>query len=138
MIDKILIAVDDSAAAMHAADYSIKLANELQAKVGIVCVTDFNLGNIDAGITPRAMEMAMQRRNDILIDEINITHPGVEIEEFDPIGHPFKEIENIIELWSPDLLVIGHRNHNFFNKIFGQHIERKLLKHIKIPILIIP
>lgn len=138
MIDKILIAIDDSPSAMHAADYGIRLATNLGVKIGVICVTKPSMGNIDAGITPVEVEKAMQRRSDLLIDEISITHPEVKFEEFDPIGNPEKEIRNVIALWKPDMLIIGHHNGSFLNTITGNHIEKKLLRHIKIPILIIP
>ena len=138
MINKILIAIDDSPSAMNAADYGIQFATNLNAEIGLICVTKPSMGNIDAGITPAQFEKAMQRRSDLLIDEINITHPEAKFEEFDPIGNPKKEIENIIALWKPDMLIIGHHKHSFINAIYGNHIEKKLLKHIKIPILIVP
>jgi len=138
MINKILIAIDDSTSAMNAADYGIRLATNLNAKIGIICVTKLSTGNIDAGITTAQIESTMQKHSDLLLDEINITHPEVEFEEFDPIGNPETEIENVITLWKPNLLVIGHHDHSFLNKIFGSHIEKKLLKHLNIPMLVVP
>lgn len=138
MIEKLLIAVDDSPAAMHAADYGINLAKTLHAEVGVVCVAENGIGNIDAGLLPQDVEKTLQMRSDNLLDEINITHPELKIEEFDPIGNPYTEIQNVIELWKPDLLVIGHHNKNVFDRIFNRSTERALVNHINIPILIVP
>lgn len=138
MINKILIAVDDSPSAMHAADYGIRLAKKLGAKVGVISVTHHNVGNIDGGLMPVEVEKALQRRNNMLMDEIAITHPKFEIEEFDPIGRPDNEIENVIELWKPHLLVLGHHKHGIIERLMNRSIERNLIKNIKIPILIVP
>ena len=138
MIKKILIAIDDSLSAMHAVNYGIALAKEVNANIGVVYVTQYSRGNIDAGILPADAEKEMQQRHEVLIDEINMTHPTVDIEEFDPIGKPESEIKNVIELWKPDLLVIGQHTHGFFQKLFGHHTEQHLIGHIKIPLLIVP
>jgi nucleotide-binding universal stress UspA family protein len=138
MINKILIAIDHSSSAMNAANYGIQLAQALKAKIGVICVTGYNIGNIDAGITSQEMEKIMRKSSDILMDEINIMHPGVVIEEFDPIGDPNREIENVIDLWNPALLIIGHHEHRFLYKILSNNVEKKLLKKLKIPILIVP
>jgi len=137
-IEKILIAVDDSPSAMHAADYGIELAQILDAKIGVITVSPFSMGNIDAGITPDMAQKMQQRRAYRLLDDISITHPMAEIEEFNPIGNISKEIINIIELWNPDLMVIGHHTHNALAKFLGLSTEIKLINHLKKPLLIVP
>jgi len=137
-IEKILIAVDDSPSAMHAADYGIHLAQTLEAKIGIITVTPFSSGNIDAGITPEMAQTKLQILADRLLDDISITHPKVAIEEFNPIGNTANEIINIIELWNPDLMVIGHHTHSALAKFFGLSTEIKLISHLKKPLLIVP
>lgn len=138
MIDKILIAIDDTPSAMHAANYAIALAKQMNAQAGAVYVTQHNVGNIDAGIMPAEAEKALQQRHDVLLDELNILHPEIDLEEFDPIGKPETEIQNLVELWQPNLLVIGHHTHGFFQKWLGHDTEKHLIEHIKVPLLIIP
>jgi len=133
LIHKILIAIDNTPSAMHTANYAIALSKPMLAKVGVIYVTEHNLGNIEAGV-----EKALQQRHDVLLDEINILHPEIELEEFDPVGKPETEIQNVVALWKPDLLVIGHHTHRFFQKMLGHNTEKHLIKHIKVPLLIIP
>lgn len=137
-IKKILIAVDDSPTAMHAADYGIGLAQLLDAKIGVVTVSPFSMGNIEAGITPDMAQKVQQKIANRLLDEVGITHPNVQIEEFNPIGNVKKEILNIMELWNPDLTVVGHHTHGALGRLFGASTEEKLLAHLKRPLLIIP
>ncbi|WP_452598323.1 universal stress protein [Pontimicrobium sp. MEBiC01747] len=138
MTEKILIAIDNSPSAMNAANYGIKFAKKIKAQVGVIYVTNYSIGNIEAGVLPNVVEQQLQQRHDILMDEINITHPAIEIHEFDPIGRPEKEIENIISLWKPNLLIIGHHTHGFLETLFGHHTEKRLIHHLKIPLLLVP
>ena len=136
-IVKILIAIDNSEAALHTANYGINLAKRLKAKTGICYITKPSSANIDVDLVPVGKENTLQVRHDLLLDEINITHPYVVIEEFDPISNPKKEIEHLITLWQPDLLIIGHQTHNVLIPLLKSGLEKQLLEHLKVPLLIV-
>lgn len=138
MIHKVLIAIDDTVSALNTADYGIDLAKKINAKIAVVYVTEPLTSSVDGGAMLREAEKALHRRHGNLMDEIDITHPDVDIKEFDPIGKRETEIRNTIERWKPDLLVIGYHSHSLIQRIFGHNVEKHLIGQIKIPLLIVP
>lgn len=138
MMKKILIAIDDSSSAINAAQYAIQFAKELGAEVGIVYVTLYSVGAIDAGITPAELEKKRQISHHALMNEIDTIYPDLSLKKFAPIGKPESEIQHLVELWKPDLLVIGHHEHHFFQRLFQLGTEIKLLDHLSVPLLVVP
>ncbi len=138
MIQKILVGIDGSPSAINAANYAIKLANELQAEIEIIYVIRFSLGNVDKGILPIRIEEYEKERAIALVEKIKKQHPDIKISDIEPIGLPIPEINKIIENWKPDLFIIGHHTHHFLEHLFVGSIEKKLLINLKIPLVIIP
>jgi nucleotide-binding universal stress UspA family protein len=134
MIRKVLIAVSDDTPALNAAKQGIKLAEQLNASAGIIYVVEESVGSIDAGLLPVDIENLGISKAKAFINEIRTCFKTIPIEEFIPIGVPHKEIQKLISLWEPDLLVIGQETHHFFSA----SIEKSLRHHLQIPILIIP
>ena len=138
MIKKIIVAIDRSVSALNASDYAIKLSKQLAAKLEVIYVVRYSIGNIDAGILSIEIEQQEKENAVNLIDKIKKENPEIRFQDLEVIGRPDKEIGKEIQHWNADLLIIGHHTHNFLNKILNQGIEKKLTKHLKIPILIIP
>lgn len=138
MIHKILVGIDGSASALNAANYAIKLAKELQAELEIIYVIRYSIGNVDKGILPVRIEEYEKERAIALVGKIKNQHPEIKISELEPIGHPIDEIHKAIDLWKPDLFIIGHHTQHFLEHLFMGSIEKKLLSNLKIPLLIVP
>ncbi len=138
MIKKILVAIDGSPSAMNAANYAIQIGETFEAQLEIIYVIRYSPGKIDAGIFPADVQAQEKERAIELIDKIKSEHPKVKIHDFEPLGRPAVEIDKTIQKWDADLLVIGHHAHYFFKHLLKSSIEKKLLKHLKIPLLIIP
>ena len=138
MIKKIIVAIDRSISALNASDYAIKLSKQLAAKLEVIYVVTYSIGNIDAGILSIEIEQQEKENAVNLIDKIKKENPEIRFQDLEVIGRPDKEIGKEIQRWNADLLIIGHHTHNFLNKILNESIEKKLTKHLKIPILIIP
>jgi len=138
MIKKILVAIDGSFSTMNAADYAIQLAEQFYAQLEIIYVVRYSPGNIPAGIFPADVQAQEKERAIELIDKIKSEHPEVKIQDFETLGRPADEINKTIQKWDADMLVIGHHAHYFFKHVLKSSIEKKLLKHLKIPLLIIP
>ena len=135
---KILIAINDHPSALNATKYGIELAQRINAKVGIIEVTNYSLGAVEAGIMPVDIEKAGVLNAKTHIGQIKKFYPNLYIEDFEPIGIPDKQLNEAIKLWDADLLVIGHQVHNLLHNLLSRSIEKELLKHIIIPILIVP
>lgn len=138
MINKIIVALDSSDSAIHATHYAIELSRVLKAQIEMVSITKYSLGNIDAGVLPQEIEKANELRTKKLIDKIKKEHSNVTIVDLEIVGIPEKEIIKEIKRWKADLLILGHHSHTFIEKLFVKSIEKKLINHIKCPILIIP
>jgi len=138
VIKKILIAIDSSVSARNAANYAIQLAKLINAQLEIVYVVKYSPGNIDAGIFPAQVEAEEKEKATQLINMIKIEHPEVKIREFEALGRTATEINKAIHNWQADLLVLGHHTHHFIEKLLNNSVEKMLLKHLKIPVLIIP
>ena len=137
-IKKIIIALDGSNSALNATNYAIELAKALNAEIEIVSIINYSIGNIDAGILPQDIENANKKRTKKLIAKIKKEHSNVAIKDFESVGIPEKEISKILKDWKADLLILGHHAHSFIESLFMKSVEKKLLNHIKCPILIIP
>ncbi len=138
MIKKILVAIDRSPSAMNAANYAIQIAEQFSAQLEIVYIIRYSPGKIDAGIFPAEVQAQEKVKAIKLIDKIKNEHPEVKIHDFEILGRPDEEINRTIEKWEADLLIIGHHAHYFFEHLLTRSIEKKLFKHLKIPLLIIP
>ena len=138
MINKILVAIDGSLSAMNAVNYAIQIAEKFDAQLELIYVIRFSPGNIPAGIFPADVQAQEKERAIELIDKVKSERPDVKMHDFETLGRPAEEIIKTIQKWDADLLVIGHHAHYFFKHILKRSIEKKLLKHLKIPVLIIP
>ena len=138
MIKKILIAIDGSDSALNAANYGIQLAKQIHAELELVYVVRYSAGNIDGGIFPAEIEAQERQKAIQIIDKIKGEHSDVKIQDFETVGRPAKEIIKVIQSWDADLLIIGHHTHHFLEGLLTNSIEKKLLKHLKIPVLAIP
>jgi nucleotide-binding universal stress UspA family protein len=138
MINKILVAIDGSSSAIHAANYAIKFAREIDAQIEIVYVIRYAIGNIDAGVLPIEIEEHEKENAIELINNIKKEYPEINIQDFETIGYPAEEINKLIQKWEADLLVLGHHTHHFLDYLLLGSVENKLLKHLRIPLLIIP
>lgn len=138
LINNILIAIDGSDSSLNAANYAIKLAKQIDAQLEIIYIIKFARGNIDAGIFPADIEEYEKERAKHLIKEIKENHTDIIIHDIEIVGKPSKEINKVIKELNIDLLIIGHHAYKSIKKILNRSVEKNLLKHLKIPLLIIP
>ena len=136
--NKIVVALDKSKSAYHAVNYAIEFAKLINAKIEIISIIEYEVGNIDAGIWPSEIEKKNALYIKGLIGEIVKEHPKSTIEYFETKGIAEKEIIKAIKEWKADLLIIGHHTHSLLERLFVNSIEKKLINHLECPLLIIP
>ncbi|MBL4592499.1 MAG: universal stress protein [Flavobacteriales bacterium] len=122
----------------NAVEYAIQLAKEVNAEVEIIYVVRYAIGAVDAGVLPIDIEVHEKELSIGLIEKIKEKHPNIKINDFETIGYPTEEINKAIQKWDADILIIGHHTHNFIERILISSVENKLLKHLHLPLLIIP
>lgn len=137
-IKNILVGIDGSKSALNAVNYAIKLAKELNAKLELIYVIRYAIGNIDGGVFPYELEQFEKENAIKLIKKIKKNHPEIKIKDIELVGQPLEEINNAIDYWQPDLFVIGHHTHNFLENLFAVSLEKKILNNLKVPLLILP
>ncbi len=138
MLNRIIVAIDGSKSAVHAAKCAIKLAKQVGAFIEIVYVVRNAIGNLDAGISPEEIEKHEKFKAEKLIQKIKGSYTDISIQDFEPIGKPVELIQKSIDLWNADVVIIGHHTHNFVERLFYGSVEEKLLKRLKIPMFILP
>ena len=138
---KILIYVDESPPAYHAAQAGLDLAAALGAEAGLVYVLNEAraIGNIDAGQTHPEAEAELQGRGERLLDQLAaLAAPGLRLSRFLPKGQPADQVLAVIEAWPADLLVVGPTGrHGVLSLLLGGAAEH-LLERAHCPVLVVP
>ena len=137
-IRKILVGIDGSESALNAANYAIKLAKELNAKLELIYIIRYAMGNIDGGVFPYEIEKTEKENARELVKKIKNNHKEITMKDMELVGEPLGEINKAIDTWHPDLFIIGHHTHYFLEKLFMGSVEKKILRNLKVPLLVLP
>jgi nucleotide-binding universal stress UspA family protein len=139
--NKILIAVDSSPHAMHAAKWGFALAHQLKATIALLFVVDRNkeVVNADLGITPEQSETVLLKQAEETIEQlIKMYAVSEEVLRFTPEGFPRKEIINMAKEWEADLIVMGtHGRSGLVNLVMGS-VAEYVIKHATVPVMVVP
>lgn len=150
-IQKILIAVDDSRYADHAAEFGFEMARLCSAEVGLVNIIEpiiMPSGSYDSitGITPEvsmvdesemvrlqkeAAENTVKRIQAQYADQLKITN-------FTEYGLTADGILKCSAEFGADLIVVGTHNRTGIDRLFMGSIAEHVVRHSKIPVLVVP
>ncbi len=123
MIDRILVAVDDSPTALAAASMAIDLAATQHARLHLVTVTD---GQHDAA---RALHHVTALARRAHLEPRTTTTEG---------GQPFEALLRVAADWGADLIVMGRSNRRRPGAPYVGTQTEHLLEFTHIPVLIVP
>jgi nucleotide-binding universal stress UspA family protein len=154
MIKKILIGVDDSKYAEHAAEYGFKLAESLNAHVGLVNIVEPMAipmtGNGADEILGTPMQgMGLNNNTAILDAQSEISAMLLErtakkfggklqVTHFNEYGTSGDGIVNCSIEFKADLIVIGTHSRSGFDRLFSSHVAEYVVRHSLIPVLVVP
>jgi nucleotide-binding universal stress UspA family protein len=153
MIRKILIGVDDSKFAEHAAKYGFELATSLGAHVGLVHIVE-----------PMAIPLASSGANEILgtpMQGLGVNDMAVldaqtdigqtilentarkfagklEVTNFSEFGSTADGIISCSLEFNADLIVIGTHSRSGFDRLISGNIAEDVVKNSTIPVLVVP
>lgn len=153
MIKKILIGIDDSAFAEHAAKYGFSLAQKLDAHVGLVHIVE-----------PMALPMSGNGADEILgtsmqgigVDNVDLLNAQTEISEsiiertakkyggklhvthFNEYGSTADGIIACGQEFKADLIVIGTHHRSGLDRLLMGSIAEDVVRHSEIPVLVVP
>jgi nucleotide-binding universal stress UspA family protein len=154
MIKKILIGIDDSTYAEAAAKYGFKLAETLDANVGLVHMTEpvsVTMANNGADeILGTSMQNLSGPDNLELLkvqDEIAenlITRTAkkyggkLQVTQFNEYGSTGEGIINCSHEFKADLIIIGTHRRTGLDRLLMGSIAEYVVRHSEIPVLVVP
>jgi len=150
-IQKILIAVDDSRYADHAAEFGFEMARLCNAEVGLVNIIEPIIlptsgGDSITGITTdvsmvdesemvriqkEAAENTVKRIQEHYAEELRITN-------FTEYGLTADGILKCGAEFGADMIVVGTHGRKGIDRLFMGSIAENVVRHSKVPVLVVP
>jgi nucleotide-binding universal stress UspA family protein len=151
-IKKILIGIDDSTFAEHAAEYGFDIAHSFNAHVGLVHIVEPMVipastnSDILLGSSPQSLGMndleILNIQNDAsetLIERtIKKFGNGLEVTHFNEYGDTADGIIECSKEFNADLIVIGTHNRSGLDRFLMGSIAEHVVRHSEIPVLVVP
>jgi len=153
MITKILIGIDDSKQAEHAAEYGFDIARKFNAEVGLVNIVEpAVMPQVSMGADPLTgmpvqgagfdeMEMLDIQKNiaDNIVDrtikkfaaDMNVTH-------FTEYGSTADGIIDCSKEFKADLIIIGTHSRHGIDRLLMGSVAEHVIRHSQIPVLVVP
>jgi len=123
MMKRILVAVDDTAPAMAAADLATELAKNEGAQIHFVAVSE------PAHHTENALRHLTAVAENAGLTPTSTTADG---------GHPFEVLLAVAEEWQADLIVMGRSDNRRPGVPYVGSQTEHLLEFTPIPVLVVP
>jgi nucleotide-binding universal stress UspA family protein len=153
MIKKILIGVDDSKYAEHAAEYGFKLAQSLNAHVGLVNIiepmaipmagngADEILGTPMQGIAVNNTDIldAQTQMSAMILERTAEKYAGtLQVTNFNEYATTGDGIVSCSVEFKADLIVIGTHTRSGLDRLFSSDVAEYVIRHSEIPVLVVP
>ncbi len=133
---RILIALDGSPIAAHAADVGCELARALGAQVSVVSVVDTTLADaVASDVSPSLLLDEARQDARRAIDAVR-SEPAPAA-EFLPEGKPDEEIVKTAGAWKADLIVIGSHGRRGLERMLLGSVAEAVSRHARCPVLIV-
>ncbi len=152
-INKILIGIDESKYADHAAQYGFNLAKQLNASIGIVNIiepvatavtpmgdTAFTLpftGTGDA-VNLELMDTQNQAADTLMNRIVEKYADGTEVTQYTDYGSSADGIINCAAQFGASLIVVGTHHRSGFDRLLMGSVAEKVVRESTIPVLVIP
>ncbi len=152
-INKILIGIDDSKYAEHAAEYGFDIARKFNAAVGLVNIVEPILmpqmsGGIDpigtmpqvsSGIEEVEMLDIQKSQSENIVDRtIQKLAGDLEVTHFTEYGSTADGIIDCSKEFNADLIVIGTHNRTGLDRLLMGSVAEHVVRHSKVPVLVVP
>jgi nucleotide-binding universal stress UspA family protein len=151
-IQKILIGIDDSKQAEHAAEYGFEIARKFDAAVGMVNIvepaltapvagTDPMMGLPAQGIGIDEMEILdiQKSQSENIVDQTIKKYAGdMEVTHFTDYGSTAEGIIHCAKEFGADLIVIGTHNRHGLDRLLMGSVAEHVVRHSHVPVLVVP
>jgi nucleotide-binding universal stress UspA family protein len=153
MITKVLIAIDDSKTAEHAAAYGFDIARKFNAAVGLVNViepilasplimgSDPMLGSpaVDSGMEEMELLDIQKGRSESIVEStIKKFASDLQITHFSEYGSSAQGIIHCAEEFGADLIVLGTHSRTGFDRLLMGSVAEHVVRHAEVPVLVVP
>ncbi|MES2274438.1 MAG: universal stress protein [Bacteroidota bacterium] len=151
-MEKILIGIDDSKFAEHAAEYGFNLAHQLKAQVGLVHIVE----PVITPVTNTAIDTGMSLSVDPGMDMVELMHiqdeqarnmiaaiikkygEGMQITNFTEYGDTADGIIKCSKDFKADMIVIGTHSRTGIDRFLMGSVAEHVVRHSEIPVLVVP
>jgi len=151
-IKKILIGIDDSKFAEHAAEYGFDIAHSFKAHVGMVHIVepmvmptstnpDILLGSSTQmmGVNDIELINIQNDASETLIERtIKKLAGGLEVTHFNEYGNTADGIIDCSKEFKADLIVIGTHSRTGLDRLLMGSVAEHVVRHSEIPVLVVP
>lgn len=136
---RVLIAVDDSPLAAHAAEVGVELARSLNGELALIHVVDPAQNWAPEGGFPAAelVRQAEQEGKRLLTEfqpRAALQKPPV---EFVQVGKPAAEIVKAAKEWPADIIVIGSHGRGGIGRLLLGSVAEGVIRHAAHPVLVV-
>ncbi|MEO8885773.1 MAG: universal stress protein [Mucilaginibacter sp.] len=150
LIKKILIGVDDSPFAEHAAKYGFEIAHAFKAKVGLVHIVEplllpYNnsmdpLSGPMPGVTDDIEILNIQNEaSENLIERFIKKFAGdLQVTHFNEFGSTADGIVSCSKEFNADMIVIGTHSRSGFDRLLMGSVAEHVVRHAEVPVLVVP
>jgi len=152
-INKILIGIDESKYADHAAQYGFNLARKLNALVGIVSIVE----PMPASVTPltdtgfgmpfegapdvngvELMETQNQAADNLLNRIVAKYGADMQVTQYTDYGSSADGIINCSITFGANLIVIGTHKRSGFDRLLMGSVAEEVVRNADVPVLVVP
>ncbi len=137
---RILIAVDESAFAAHAAEVGIELAKLLTAEIAFIHAVDPSVARAGPEVgVPADKLMAMEEREakNLLSAFRDRAEASPGALEFLEIGNPATKIVQGARNWPADHIVIGSHGRGGVERLLPGSVAESVVRHASCPVLVV-
>ncbi len=138
-MEKVLIAIDNSALSDMVVSKGLELAKSLNAKTAIVSVVDIQFVTTEVNIlsneTTQLLKNQFLREHQVHKDKFA---SDTNIRSFVEEGSPWEEILRVAKDWEADLIVVGTMGRTGLSHMMIGSVAEKVIRHSSIPVLIVP
>ena len=151
-IQKILIGIDDSKQAEHAAEYGFDIARKFGAAVGVVNIVEPALITQAAGSDPMSgmptqgigiddleiMDIQKSQSENIVEQTIKKFAADMQVTHFTDYGSTADGIVRCAKEFEADLIVIGTHNRHGIGRLLMGSVAEHVVRDSPVPVLVVP
>jgi nucleotide-binding universal stress UspA family protein len=135
---RVLIALDDSAIAAHAADVGIELATSLKAELGLVYVVDPTVAlQPESGIAAADWVATLKREGQVFLAAAAQRTGGPPAWQFVREGKPADQILAAAGEWDADVIVIGTHGRSGVSRLVLGSTAESVVRRASCAILVV-